>query len=98
MSRQLGASHERIYRSRVEMQRHAEDAGAFWRDADGFLSPVRPGEGPRRDPLGAFPTGPEVGTPLPAVVALDIDGREFDVHADRQGEPAIVVFHRSAVW
>ena len=76
----------------------AEKAGKFWRDQDGFLSPVRPGEGPRRNPEGEFPTGPAVGIKLPEIVALDTSGSAFDVHADRGSRPAIVVFHRSAVW
>ena len=76
----------------------AERAGQFWRDQDGFLSPIRPGEGPRRNPEGEFPTGPAVGTRLPEIVALDTSGSTFDVHADRRDRPAIVVFHRSAVW
>lgn len=59
---------------------------------------MRPGDGPRRDPAGEFPTGPEIGEQLPAVVALDTAGNRFDLHEDRDGEPAIVVFHRSAVW
>ncbi len=76
----------------------AEKAGQFWRDQDGFLSPVRPGEGPRRNPEGEFPTGPVVGTKLPEIVALDSSASPFDVHSDRGNRPAIVVFHRSAVW
>ena len=76
----------------------AERAGQFWRDQDGFLSPIRPGEGPRRNPEGDFPTGPAVGTELPEIVALDSSGSTFDVHADRGDRAAIVVFHRSAVW
>ncbi|MEM7094318.1 MAG: hypothetical protein AAF567_15055 [Actinomycetota bacterium] len=82
----------------MELQDHAEEAGAFWRDADGFLSPVRPGVGPRRDPVGDFPTGPAVGERLPAVVALDTAGQRFEIEVDRAGQAAIVVFHRSAVW
>lgn len=76
----------------------AEKAGQFWRDQDGFLSPIRPGEGPRRNPEGQFPTGPAVGTELPEIVALDSSGTTFDLHADRGDRAAIVVFHRSAVW
>lgn len=86
------------YGRSMEMQDHAEQAGAYWRDADGFLSPVRPGEGPRRDPVGDFPTGPEVGTLLPQVIATDTDGQLLDLHDDRDGDAAILVFHRSAVW
>lgn len=81
-----------------EMRRQSEQAGAFWRDAEGFLSPIQPGVGPRRNPAGDFPTGPAVGERLPQMIAVDQTGSAIDVHADRAGEPAIVVFHRSAVW
>ncbi len=67
-------------------------------DADGYVMPVAPGSGPRRIPLGDFPTGPEIGTRLPEVVAVDQHGRTVDLHADRGGQPAVLVFHRSAVW
>ena len=67
-------------------------------DADGYVMPVAPGSGPRRIPLGDFPTGPEIGTRLPEVVAVDQHGRTVDLHADRGGQPAVLVFSRSAVW
>ena len=34
---------------------------------------------------------PEVGEPLPEVITLDSDGNDFDLHADRKGQPAILV-------
>ena len=70
----------------------------FWSDAEGFAMPLPPATGPRRIPLGDFPTGPEVGTRLPDVVAVHSQGRAVDLHADREGRPAVLVFTRSAVW
>ena len=34
-------------------------------DHDGFIGPVQPGNGPRSDSRGDFPTGPDVGEALP---------------------------------
>ena len=42
--------------------------------------------------------GPEVGTKLPDVVGVDQHGRTVDLHADRDGRPAVLIFYRSAVW
>ena len=70
----------------------------YWLDADGYAMPLPPDSGPRRIPLGEFPTGPAVGGPLPDIVATDQHGRTVDVHEDRAGGPAVVVFYRSAVW
>ena len=67
-------------------------------DAEGYVMRPVPGSGPRRIPLGDFPTGPEIGTRLPEVVAVDQHGRTVDLHADRGGQPAVLVFSRSAVW
>ncbi len=67
-------------------------------DAEGYVMRPVPGTGPRRIPLGDFPTGPEIGTRLPEVVAVDQHGRTVDLHADRGGHPAVLVFSRSAVW
>lgn len=72
--------------------------GPFYEDAEGFNMPLPPGSANRRIPLGDYPTGPEVGLPLPDIVATDQSGRRVDVHADRAGRPAVVVFYRSAVW
>lgn len=72
--------------------------GKLWLDVDGFAGPVKPGDGPRRDPRGEFPTGPEVGARLPDVVARHHNGSLVDVHRHRAGRPAVVVFYRSAVW
>ena len=69
-----------------------------YEDAEGYVAPLPAGFGPRSNPLGAFPTGPQVGPTLPDVIALDSDGKSTDLHADRKGQPAILVFTRSAVW
>ncbi len=39
-------------------------------DADGYVMPPAPNTSSRRIPLGDFPTGPDVGTRLPEVVAV----------------------------
>ena len=70
----------------------------MWEGEHGTLGPVKPGRGPRNDPIGEFPTGPDIGEPFPELVALAHDGRTIDVHEDRAGRPAAVVFYRSAVW
>ncbi len=72
--------------------------GPYFEDAEGFNMPLAPDSANRRIPLGDFPTGPEVGSPLPDIVATDQSGRQVDVHADRAGRRAIVMFYRSAVW
>ncbi|MFQ5382405.1 MAG: hypothetical protein ACE5EF_12415, partial [Dehalococcoidia bacterium] len=66
--------------------------GTAWADVDGYIGPRPPGGGPRRDPASEFPTGPDIGEKLPDIVALAADGRTIDVHADRAGRPAAVVF------
>lgn len=69
-----------------------------WEDRYGALGPAKPGLGPRQDPTGHFPTGPEVGATLPDIVARDQNGRTVDVNAEAAGRPAVVVVYRSAVW
>ena len=44
-----------------EMERRGEQTEQGWRDVDGFVGPVRAGNGPRSDPRGEFPTGPAIG-------------------------------------
>lgn len=73
-------------------------SGPFYEDADGFNMPLAPGTSNRRIPRGDFPTRPDVGMQLPDIVATDQSGRQLAVHADRDGQPAVVVFTRSAVW
>jgi len=69
-----------------------------WRDRDGFVGPIQPGLGPRSDPRGEFPTGPEILEPMPAIQCATADGYMLDLHQDRAGRPAIFIFYRSAVW
>lgn len=82
----------------MEIQTHADRTERGWADVDGFVGPVQPGTGPRRDPAGDFPTGPEIGAVLPDVAAPDQSGDLIDVHAHRGRRPAVVNFFRSAVW
>ena len=42
--------------------------------------------------------GPRVGQRFPDVRLPDQRGRVVDLHADRAGRPALVVFYRSARW
>lgn len=42
--------------------------------------------------------GPAVGTRFPDIRLLDQHGRWVDLHAERDGRRALVVFHRSARW
>ena len=81
-----------------ELETRATRTDHGWQDHDGFIGPMQPGFGPRSDPRGAFPTGPEVGEALPDVQSQTVDGAPFDLHADRADRPAVVVFFRSAVW
>jgi len=82
----------------VELDTAATKTERGWADGRGFIGPVEPATGPRRDPTGEFPTGPDVGQALPAIVATDQSGNRLDVHADRGTNPTIMVFFRSAVW
>jgi len=82
----------------IEIETRAEQVETGWRDKDGFVGPYRPGNGPRTDPRGEFPTGPEIGSRLPDIRCLDADGQAFDLHQDRGDSAAIVIFYRSAVW
>ncbi len=79
-------------------KRGAATSEVYFEDHEGFNMPDPPGTSSRRIPLGDFPTGPAVGDRLPDVVAVDQRGVTVDVHADRAGAPAVVVFYRSAVW
>ncbi len=83
----------------VELETTADPGpDQLWVDADGFAGGLQPGTGPRRNPRGEFPTCPEVGERLPDIVAQTPDGEVIDVHRDRAGQAAAVVFYRSAVW
>ena len=83
---------------RPEMETEASEAGNGWRDQDGFVGPFRPGNGPRSDPRGDFPTGPDVGEQMPDVRRTAADGTPFDLHEHRDNRPAVFIFFRSAVW
>ncbi len=78
--------------------RGAELGPNQYEDAEGYIAPLPAGYGPRSNPLGAFPTGPEVGEYLPDVVAVNSEGSTVDLHIDREGKPIVLVFTRSAVW
>jgi hypothetical protein len=82
----------------MKMRTAGEQVGRMWRDQDGFLGPLKPGERARRDPEGEFPTGPALGQQLGEVGGFTTDGSRCDVHEIRSGGPAVVVFFRSAVW
>lgn len=83
---------------KIEVETTATQTEHGWADQDGFVGPFRPGNGPRNDPRGEFPTGPAIGEPMPNMESTDSDGAPFDLHADRGGAPAIFLFFRSAVW
>ncbi len=83
---------------RPEMETNATQAQGGWADKDGFVGPFKPGNGPRSDPKGEFPTGPQTQTQMPDVVSNQIDGTEFNLHHHRAGKPAVFMFFRSAVW
>ena len=42
--------------------------------------------------------GPAVGSPFPDIVLPDQHGHQVDLHAERAGRRALVVFYRSAAW
>ena len=42
--------------------------------------------------------GPGVGEPFPDVALPDQTGQVLDLHAHRRGQPAIIIFYRSADW
>ncbi len=81
-----------------ELETRGTQAPNGWQDHDGFIGPIKPGNGPRSDPRGEFPTGPETGAQMPAVQCNGADGQPFDLHQHRDGKPAVFVFFRSAVW
>lgn len=82
----------------IQVETRATKAEGGWADQDGFVGPFQPGHGPRNDPRGAFPTGPEVGQRLPDICCQDAFDQGFDLHTDRGDAPAVVLFFRSAVW
>jgi hypothetical protein len=70
----------------------------LWEDELGALGPYKPGVGPRSNPEGWFPTGPDLGGRLPDIVAPAHTGEIVDVREASAGGPAVMVFYRSAVW
>lgn len=82
--------------SKLDTQGTRIDRG--WQDREGFVGPIEPGIGPRKNPRGDFPTGPAVGAGMPDVRCQTADETSFDLHGHRAGRPAVFVFHRSAVW
>ena len=42
--------------------------------------------------------GPSLGAPFPDIQLPDQMGRQVDLHIDRAGRPALVIFYRSARW
>ena len=85
-----------------ELETESTQTDTGFRDVDGFVGPYEPGNGPRQDPRGDFPTGPAVGERLPEINSTSIKGTPFDLLAHNQAnhsdQPAVVVFFRSAVW
>ncbi len=67
-------------------------------DEFGFYSPMPLTRAVRRQPAEGFPTGPDVGDPIPAIVLPDQSGAMVDVQANLGSAGAVVVFHRSAYW
>lgn len=53
---------------------------------------------PEVAPGESFSPGPLVGSVIPDIVLPDQNGRVVDLHADRAGRRALVLFHRSADW
>ena len=68
------------------------------RDHHGFDAPA-PLDHPARAglPMG-HTTGPEVGERLPDFTLPDATGHPVNFHEHRDGQKAVVVFYRSAVW
>ena len=80
----------------IEIETRAEKTENGWRDVDGFVGPRRPGFGPRTDPKGPFPTGPDIGDHLPEFSCQDVSGNPY--HFSHDSNPTIMLFFRSAVW
>lgn len=59
----------------IEIETYAQKTDHGWEDVDGFAGPVRPGNDPRTDPRGDFPTGPATGAHLPNLRCRDVDGK-----------------------
>lgn len=81
-----------------ELETRTKKTDRGWQDHDGFIGPIQPGNGPRSDPKGDFPTGPAVGDSLPEVLCRDANGQAFSLAAESAGRPKVLIFFRSAVW
>ena len=75
-----------------------EDPYAAYRDEFGLVGPLPATDGQRMIPDEGFFSGPEVGQPLPGFTLRNASKKWIDLHADRAGAKAAVVFFRSAVW
>ena len=82
----------------MEIETRSEKTEHGFRDHDGFVGPIEPGNGPRSDPRGEFPTGPDIGSQMPNIHCLDADGAPFDLEQARGDHKAVFIFYRSAVW
>ena len=67
-------------------------------DEFGFYAPLPLDRAARREPGADFPTGPEIGSALPAVCLPNQQGQLVDIRQQCGNRCAIVVFHRSAYW
>lgn len=67
-------------------------------DEFGFTAPLPTSSRQRMIPEEGFSTGPAVGARLPDIALQSHTGERVDLHADRGGSKAAVVFFRSAVW
>jgi hypothetical protein len=74
------------------------DVYADYRDEFGQAGPLPASDGQRQVPEAGFFTGPEVGELLPGFALRSAAGSRVDLHTDRAGSKAAVVFFRSAVW
>lgn len=61
-------------------------------------APQEPRPNLRFPETGEFPTGPEVGALLPDFTLMNQHSRPVNFSAERGGQRALVVFHRSARW
>ncbi|NKB98857.1 MAG: hypothetical protein GKR90_10245 [Pseudomonadales bacterium] len=82
----------------TNLETRATEVENGWQDHDGFVGPFRPGNGPRSDPAGEFPTGPAVGDRFPNVVSNTADGVAFNSQDHLGPRPVVFIFFRSAVW
>ena len=68
------------------------------RDEFGFDAPAPLGHPGRLGLPNGHSTGPEIGERLPDFSLPDQHGNQRSFNADRNGQKAVVVFYRSAVW